>query len=553
MTKDEPMKKLLSQIDTKTFFVPAVLVIVVLTIGVVNPEGFGKLINVAFTWISNNLGWMYDIGIAMLLVFCLWAGFSKVGNIRLGGRCAKPNMSMFSWAAITFTSGMALGVVFYGVGEGLQNFMLPPGFTDLAPGSPEAAEAALSYVFFHWGFHPYAIYTGSGLGFAFIFWNTKRSFSLSSGLYPLLGEKGEKGLWGNLINWLCLYIMVATLGTNMGLGTLQLTAGVDYVLGSNYSHDLVHPAIILFLAFCGITFACSGIHRAIKYVSNANMVIFAILVVWAFLFGGTRFIMNNVVTSIGQYLGLMVPQTFYLEPAKQSGWIGAWTLYYWAWWLTVAPLTGLFLIKLARGRTIRQFVLVNMFIPIGFVIIWFGTFGSSAIYQQMFNSQDIWGIIQQYGFPVSLFAYLKTLPLTAVMVGLGFVVIFFSFITQSESMIYTMAGMTASDKGETEIGEQKSPVFLKIFWGAAIAVMGYVLLRSGGLSAVQQSVVMLGLPILVILLVNAASFIKAVNNREIYDLTLTNEERRAIIEEKLGNCTDDETRAIIEKRLCERA
>ncbi|UQZ88872.1 hypothetical protein C4J81_06550 [Deltaproteobacteria bacterium Smac51] len=543
------MRKIISEIDIKTFLVPALLVVAVLTVGVVNPEGFGNLIKVAFAWISSNLGWMYDIGIACLLVFCLWAGFSKVGNIRLGGKAAKPNMSMFSWAAITFTSGMAMGVVFYGVGEGLFNFMAPPGFTGFEAGSPEAAEAALSYVFFHWGFHPYAIYTGSGLGFAFVFWNTKRSFSLSSGLYPLLGEKGEQGGWGNTVNWLCLYIMVGSLGTNMGLCALQLTAGLDYVFGSNYPHDLVHPVIIIFLAVCGITFACSGIHKAIKYVSNTNMVFFAILVVWAFLFGGTQFIINNTVTSIGQYLGMMVPQTFYLEPAKQSGWIGDWTLYYWAWWLTVAPLTGLFLIKLARGRTIRQFVLVNMFIPIGFVVIWFGTFGSSAIYQQLYNGLDIWAAIEQYGFPVSLFAYLKGLPLSGVMTMLGFLIIFLSFITQSESMIYTMAGMTSADKGETAIGEQKSPTFLKVFWGAAIAIMGYILLKSGGLKAVQQSVVMLGLPVLVILLVNAVSFIKAVNNRETYDLTLTDEERKNIIREKLQDCADDQKQAALEERL----
>ena len=194
----------------------------------------------------------------------------------------------------------------------------------------------------------------------------------------------------------------------------------------------------------------------------------------------------------------------------------------------MAPLTGLFLIKLAKGRTIRQFVLVNMFIPIGFVVIWFGTFGSSAIAQQMFNGHDIWGAIENFGFSVSLFAYLQTLPLKTIMLVLRFLAIFFSFITQSESMTYTMAGMTAADKSETDEGEQRSPAFLKVFWGGTIAVMGFVLLKSGGLEAVQHSVVMLGIPILIILIVNSIGFIKAVRNRDVYDLTLTEQETQKL-------------------------
>ncbi|MDO5409645.1 MAG: BCCT family transporter [Lachnospiraceae bacterium] len=528
------MGKLFNKIDKDAFVVPALITVIVLTIGVVAPEAFGKVIDVAFNWLSSNLGWFYDVGLFVLLIFCIWAAFSKVGKIRLGGSEAKPNMTMLSWIAVTFTSGMALGVVFYGVGEGLMNFMDPPGFTGMEAGSAQAAEAALSYVFFHWGFHPYAIYTAAGLGFAFVYWNCKRPFSLSSGLYPLLGEKGEKGLPGKIINWLCLYIMVATLGTNVGLATLQISAGLKYAYGNTLPDSILAPIIILVIAITGITCACSGVHKAIKYVSSANMVVFIILVGWSFVFGGTQFTINNMISSVGEYLKILIPESFYLEPAVQSGWISGWTLFYWAWWLTVAPLTGLFLMKLAKGRTIREFIMVNMFIPIGFIVIWFGTFGSSAIFQQM-NGAPIWEAIQEFGFPVSLFAYLKNLPLAEILTIFGFLAIFMSFLTQNESMIYTMAGMTAADKGETEIGEQKSPFYLKIFWGVAIALMGYILLLSGGLEVVQRSVVMLGIPVLIILLINAASFVKATTHRLEYDLTLTEKQK-----EKLRQLQEEE-------------
>ena len=300
--------KFFKKVDKDAFIVPAVMSVIVLLFGVLNPVGFGKVIDTAFEWLSNNFGWAYQIGLFFLLIFCLWAGFSKVGNIRIGGKDAKPTMSMGSWIAITFTSGMALGVVFYGVGEGLQNFMAPPGFSGMEAGSVEAAEHALRYVFFHWGLHPYAIYCGAGLAFAFIYWNTKRSFTLSSGLYPLLGEKGEKGMPGKLVNWLCMYIMVATLGTNMGLASLQLSAGIQYVFGVTIPENILGPLVIIVLAACGILFACSGIHKAIKYVSTTNMYIFGFLVVFAFFFGGTRFIMNNTVTSVGKYLAYLLEE-----------------------------------------------------------------------------------------------------------------------------------------------------------------------------------------------------------------------------------------------------
>ena len=524
------MENFWKKVDRSEFLVPAIMTVIVIAIGVIAPEAFGKLIDVLFDFVTRGLGWFYDLGIFALLIFCMWAGFSKVGKIKLGGKDAKPTMSMLSWCAITFTSGMALGVVFYGVGEGLMNYCEFPAFAGIASMTPEAAENALAYVFFHWGFHPYAIYCGAGLGFAFVYWNCKRPFALSSGLFPFLGEAGEKGLPGKIVNWLCMYIMVATLGVNVGMATLQIQAGVKYAIGSTIPDMVMAPIIITFIAVVGIVCASSGIHKAIKYVSSANMIVFIILVAWAFVFGGTEFTLNNMITSIGSYMKILIPYSFYLEPAFQTGWVGGWTLFYWAWWLTVAPLTGLFLMKLAEGRTIREFVMVNMFIPIGFVVIWFGTFGSSAIFQQM-NGAGIWEAIQEFGFPVALFAYLKNLPLAGIMIALGFAAIFMSFITQNESMVYTMAGMTAADRSEDESGEQKSPLFLKIFWGAAIALMGYILMLSGGLESVQHSVLVLGIPVLIILLINAASFVKATTHRLEFDLTLTPEQKKILQEE----------------------
>lgn len=518
-------KGLLKNIDWHMVTVPGIIILILLTLGLVSPEAFGKYVDTCFGFTTKYFSWFFALGTTALMFFCFWAAFSKVGKIRLGGRDAKPEMSTWSWIAITFTSGMAMGVVFYGVGEGLMNFAQPPGFiTEYAALSPEAAENAMKYVFVHWCMQPYAIYTAAGLGFAFVYWNTKRPYELSSGLYPLLHEK-SRGFWGNVVNGLCLIAIVCTLGTNVGLGTLQLTAGIDYVFDLKYPAIAAQLLIITVLATVWVIAAATGIHKGIKHVSKINMYLFAFILIWAFVFSDFVFILNNTTTSIGKYLAIALPQAFYLEPAIQSGWISGWTIYYWAWWLTVAPFTGLFLMKLAKGRTIRSFVAVNFVVPIIFIFLWFGTFGSAGISKQM-QGVDIWGEVQKYGFEVSFFGFLDTLPVPQLALLVGFVVIILSFITQAESMNYTISGMTARDKREDENGEQRSPIVLKIFWGVTIAAMGFVLIQSGGLNVVMRSVIMIGLPILAIIMLNAVAFVKAVTNRDKYDLTMTEEERK---------------------------
>jgi len=504
--------------------------VIVLSFGVLLPEQFGENVHLAFEYTTRYFSWFFALGTTFLMFFSLWAGFGKYGHIKLGGFDAKPDMSILSWVAITFTSGMALGVVFYGVGEPLLHFMQPPNFTNLAPGSANAAEAALKYVFVHWCLQPYGIYTASGLGFAFVYWNTKRPFELGSALYPLIGEKST-GWPGMLVNAMCLYVMVATLGTNVGLGTLQLTTGIDYVMNLKYSPMVMQLGVIVFLATIWIFAACTGIHKGIKYISIINVYIFVILLVWVFIFGDTIFILNNTISSIGKYLSVAVEQGLYLEPVKQTGWIGRQTIYYWAWWLTIAPLVGMFLVKLAKGRTIRQFVIVNMIVPIIFIFIWFGCFGSAAISAQL-SGFDLWREIEVFGLSVSLFAFIQMLPLKSVMIILGFLAILFSFITQTEAMTYTMAAISSANKEETEDGEQKSPNFLKVFWGVSVAVMGFILIQSGGLDAVQTSVVICGLPILVLLIINAFAFIKSVQHRVVYDLTLTEKQKNEFLDEE---------------------
>lgn len=512
------------KIDWQIFLPPSIILLVFVVVGIVAPEAFGNGANIVFAFTTKYFGWFYALGASLLIVFCLWAGFSKYGNIKIGGEDAKPEMSFFTWFAIALTSGIAIGIVYWGVAEPLGNLMSPPGFTGWEAGSAEAAEGALKYNFLHWGIHPYAIYTAAGLCCVFIIMNGKRRFSITSPLYPLLGDKCE-GIWGKIVSAICIFSILGGMGTSLGLGVSQFGVSFNYVMNTNYSDIFLAVFFIGVLVICTIGASCSGLHKAITHISNANMYIYIALMIWAFLFGGTLFILNNTISSIGEYLSFIIPQSFYLEPVKQTGWVNGWSIFYWAWWLSFAPIVGLFLVKLAKGRTIRQFVMVNLLAPTAFAIAWFGIFGSSAIHFQL-NGSDIYSVISKLGNPVALFAYVEELPLTPVLYVLGFLAIIFSLLTLSESMTLTLSDMSIKPEYLKEENEAKaSPAILKVFWGILMGLVAFVLLVSGGLGALQTASVVCGLPILIIQLIWAAAYVKSMVQRDRYDQTLMHSEQ----------------------------
>ena len=503
-------------VNNQVFYPPAILLVAVVLFGALCPEQLGTAANAAFAFCIKYFSWFYSMGVGVLFVFVLWAGLGRYGGIRLGGPDAEPEMSFFSWFAVALTSGIAIGIVFYGVAEPLGNYTSPAGFTGLEPRSALAAEGALRTVFLHWGFHPYATYTSFGLFIAFLFYNQKKPFKISTGLYPLLGER-VNGLAGNLIDALCIFSIVAGIGTSLGLGAMQLAGGIGYVSGTAMGSVLtLWLALIASMAVFYIVAACTGLHKGIKLISNLNVYIYFALLIWVFLFGPTLFILNNTSSAVGDYLSSITRQSLYLEPVLQTGWVGGWTIFYWSWWLAFAPMVGLFLVKLAKGRTIKEFVMVNFFAPTLFAIVWFGIFGSSAIHMEHFANIPLAKEISEFGTQVALFAFLKNLPLPGLLNILGFLAIVFSFVTLAESMTLTLANMTTSEEAAAASDdEQDAPNVLKIFWGALMAGMAFVLLMSGGLKSLQTAVVVCGLPILLMGLCMMVGYIK--NMREAGD------------------------------------
>ena len=303
------------------------------------------------------------------------------------------------------------------------------------------------------------------------------------------------------------------------------------MFGTHFSSISLALIIIVVMATTYILAACTGILKGIKHVSNFNVLIYLAMLLIAIVFGNTLFIINNTTSSLGQYLAFLIPQSFYLEPAHQAGWVQNNSVFYWAWWLSFAPLVGLFLVKLSKGRTIRQFVLVNMIAPALFAIAWFGVFGSAAISMEM-SGGNLASEIAQYGTAVSLFAFAKAIPPTAIFIVLSFGCVALSFITLAQSMTLTISEMVVKESEmEKRIAAGKgAPKYLIVFWGVLIGAIAFVLLYSGGLEALQTSSIVCGLPILILLLFMVVSFIKSMKYRSQYDLTLTSEEREELAE-----------------------
>ena len=528
------MKKLLDSIEMPTFLFPAILVLLAIVIGIGWPQQFGEAASAALGFITQGFGWYYALIMTFLVAFCVYMAVSKYGNIRLGGEDAKPEMSFFTWFSIALTSGLAIGIVFYAVGEPLGNFTTPPGFAGYEANSAEAAEGALKYVFMHWGLHPYAAYTGIGLCLAFLIWNGKKKSQVSTALIPLIGEERANGTLGKFINGICIFTFLGALGTSLGLAVMQIASGINYAFGVNIPELLVAVVVIFGFAAFYIIAACSGLHKAIKHISNMNMYMYFAILAFALVFGGLLFILNNTTTSIGEYLAIIVPQSFYLEPGIASGWINGWTIFYWGWWMAAAPLVGLFLVKLAKGRTIRQFVLVNMLAPTLFAIVWFGVFGSSAINLEMLNPGSISEDVAELGIAVSIFSYFKQLPFPTLLAIVVLVVIVFSYVTMAESNTLVMADMTTKEDvlAEREAEGKGSPKPLRIFWGAMLALIAFALYFSGGLTALQTSAVACALLIMIMVPFMCISCIRSFRNRSAYDKTLSEEERMRLKEEE---------------------
>lgn len=480
------------------------------------PQRFKTISDMALAAVIQNAGWLYLLIVFLTLVFLGWLAFGPTAVLRIGGRDAEPEFSKSAWLSMLFAAGMGIGLVFWGAAEPISHLVTPP--EGLPPMTPRAASAAMRYTFFHWGLHPWAIYALMGLAIAWFQYNRNGRGLISDLLQPLIGDR-HLGWIGKLVNIVAVVATAIGVATTLGLGTMQISAGMTRVFG-------LPGGLGMQLAVIGICFvlymasSASGVNRGIKWLSSFNLALAAVLLVAVALLGPTSFIFDTFTTSLGSYLDHLVEMSLRMSPFSANTWVADWTIFYWAWWISWSPFVGSFIARVSYGRTVREFVLGVVVAPSLLGFAWFATFGGAALWAQLFGGADMAGALAG-GYETVLFRMYDVLPLAALLSGLSIVLLVIFFVTSADSAVLVLGMMSSESAGDP-------PLARKFAWGIAIALIAASMLVAGGLDALQTLITVAALPFALLMVAVMVGLYRVLSLEALREKAAKRRARRAI-------------------------
>ena len=486
-----------SQLNQKVFFSASSIIIALIIYTAALPEQAQSLFSFIQAGIVDNGSWFYVLTVAFIFFFVIFLGLSRYGDIRLGPDHATPDYSMLTWLSMLFAAGMGIGLMFFGVAEPLMHYLSPP---TAETGTVEAVQEAMKMTFFHWGLHAWAIYAIVALVLAYFSYRHNLPLTLRSALYPLIGDRIYQ--WpGHLVDVFAVVSTVFGVATSLGLGASQVNAGFGYLFGIDVS---VTNQIIIMCAIVGLAVisVATGLDKGIKILSETNMVLAVILLLLIFVLGPTVFLLQAYLQNIGDYIADIVHNTFNLFAYKKTDWIGGWTIFYWGWWLAWAPFVGLFIARISRGRTIREFIVGVMLIPTVFTLFWMTIFGNSAI--DLVHNQGVveLGEMVSNDSSVALFVFLENFPLSTVLSFFSVLMIVIFFVTSCDSGAMVVDMLCSH-------GSNNTPLWQRVYWAVGIGIVAAILLLAGGLNALQTMTIASALPFAIVLLLAIVGLIKA--------------------------------------------
>jgi choline/carnitine/betaine transport len=487
-------------LDKVVFGITAAIAILFLVWGFVSTGSLADVSGKSLAWTMANTGWLFVLTSSGFVVFVVWLALSRFGNIPLGRDDEEPEFRTISWIAMMFSAGMGIGLMFYGVSEPVTHFVTPPPGTG-DPGNPQAVQNAMATTLFHWTLHPWAIYAVVGLAISYGVYRKGRLQLISAAFEPLLG-KHANGPWGKVIDMLAIFATLFGSAASLGLGALQIRSGLQIVTGLSATGNVVLVAIIAVLTVAFVVSAVTGVEKGIQWLSNINMVLAVVLAAFVFVVGPTVFILNLIPTSLGSYiqdLALMSARTG-AEGGATNDWLSSWTVFYWAWWLSWTPFVGMFIARISRGRTIRQFVSGVLLVPSLVSLVWFCVFGGAAIRLQQ-TGTDIEGAGD---LPSQLFTTLQAYPFATASSVLVMVLVAIFFVSGADAASIVMG--TLSERGALH---PSRPTV--IFWGIATGAVAAVMLLVGGedaLTGLQTITIVAALPFVLVMIGLAAALVK---------------------------------------------
>ena len=489
------------------FFISSLLILIFVIATLMFPTTANEALNGAKTWSINNFDWLFMLAGNIFVLFCLALIFLPVGKIRLGGSEATPDFSRVSWFAMLFAAGMGIGLMFWSVAE-------PVAYYTDWYGTPLGVEArteqgaglAMGATMYHWGLHPWAIYAVVGLALAFFAYNKDMPLTMRSTFYPLLGER-VWGKTGDLIDILAVLATIFGLATSLGLGAQQAASGLGFLFGMDSGIN-VQIGIIIGVTAVAIFSVIRGLDAGVKVLSNVNMVLAFLLLLFIIIAGPTLAILANIGTTTGNYLANIIPLSNWIGREDET-WFHGWTVFYWAWWISWSPFVGMFIARISRGRTVREFLIAVLLVPTLITVIWMSAFGGTALEQVQNNIGQLSAGISNVS--LAMFQMLENLPMTTITSFLGIVLVLIFFITSSDSGSLVIDSITAG-------GKLDAPVPQRIFWATLEGVIAGTLLFGGGseaLKALQAGAITTGLPFTLVLLAMCVSLYKGLQHEHI--------------------------------------
>ncbi|WP_394123702.1 BCCT family transporter [Psychrobacter nivimaris] len=481
------------RVSKPVFITSSLLIIGFIIFGAFFTETAGAVFSFLQNFITDKFGWLFIILVNTALALCIYLAMSRYGDIRLGNQTERPQYNLFSWIGMLFSAGIGIGLVYWGTAEPLYHFMAPPmGDSETV----EAAKQAMNISFMHWGLHAWAIYTIVALSLAYFHFRRGLPLSIRSTLYPLLGKK-IYGRWGHTVDILAVFGTMFGVVTSLGLGVMQINSGLEKLFGTPNSLT-VQFGLIAFITALAAASVLMGLDKGIKRLSDINIGFTIVLLAFMVILGPTLFIFDSFIENIGNYLTVIVPLGTWGESYSGTDWQSSWTIFYWAWWVSWAPFVGIFIARISRGRTIREFTLGVLLIPMLILFFWFTTFGGVAVHMELASAVSgvSPGLVEavQADSGSAIFKLVEYYPLAKPITLLIVVMIMLWFVTSSDSASFVIDMLTAG-------GDTNPPKIQRLFWATTEGVIAAILLAAGGLSALQAAAIVAGLPFALVVFV----------------------------------------------------
>ncbi|WP_158045929.1 BCCT family transporter [Skermanella pratensis] len=483
-------------INPPVFWGASLIIVALLAVGIIYPNESEEMFASVQSSIIEGFGWLYILSVAAFVFICVFLALGRSGNLKLGPDDSEPDFSYPSWIAMLFAAGMGIGLMFFAVAEPIQHYATPP---EAEPLTIEAAREAMVITFVHWGVHAWAIYAIVGLSLAYFSFRYNLPLTIRSGLYPLFKNR-INGPIGDAVDIFAICGTLFGIATSLGFGVLQINAGLNYLLDWPVGLSVQIPLIAVITALATVS-VVTGLDVGIRRLSELNLICAILLMVFVLAVGPTTFLLKAFVQNIGTYLDHFFIRTFTLYAYEPKGWLSSWTLFYWAWWIAWSPFVGMFIARISRGRTVRQFIGGVLFIPTGFSFLWMTVFGNTAISLDMGVAAGAITQAVSADVSVALFQFFTYLPLPSVTSTLAVLLVAIFFVTSSDSGSMVIDTIAAG-------GAENTPLWQRVYWCALEGIAAALLLLAGGLTALQTMTLISALPFTFIMIMLAAGLIR---------------------------------------------